>query len=375
MKRITKRTHEELREHPPSVSSNPATVLKKAMSNELSGAGKSVDSSLSTLVDEIVKTYDTYGDLEHLEGNDLPSPKAIVEILDDLMMVLFPNFFGDTTLTRANIRYFLGSRLHSVYNQLAVEVEKSLKYVCRKVKECPTDICHSRAQTIGKELLEAIPKIRSLLAGNVKAAFNGDPAAKSPEEIVLSYPFVYAVATYLIAHELHVRGVPFIPRIMSEHAHSKTGIDIHPGAMIGRNFFIDHGTGVVIGETSEIGDNVRIYQGVTLGGISLPRGEVSKFRDKKRHPTLGDNVIVYSGATILGGKTVVGKDSIIGGNVWITSSIPPDTTVTVAFNKLSFKSNNPKTKSSLPTNKASSHRQKAKHSHISDASKMRELEP
>jgi serine O-acetyltransferase len=358
MRRVTKKRHEKLREHPLSISSNPVTVLKKAVNNELREGEESLDSSLSVLVDEIVRTYDAYGDLEHLEGNDLPSPRAILEILDDLMIVLFPNFFGETTLTRANIRYFLGSMLYSVYNRLAIEVEKSLKYVCRKVKECSTDICHARAQTIVRELLEAIPRIRGLLAGNVNAAFNGDPAAKSPEEIVLSYPCVYAIATYLIAHELYVRGVPIIPRIMGEHAHSKTGIDIHPGAMIGRNFFIDHGTGVVIGETSEIGDNVRIYQGVTLGGVSLPRGEVSKFRDKKRHPTLGDNVIVYSGATILGGKTIVGKDSVIGGNVWITSSIPPNTTVTATSNKLSFKPNKHKTQSSAPSNKTSRPRRK-----------------
>lgn len=249
---------------------------------------------------------------------------------------LFPNFFGDATLTKTNIKYFLGNMLHSSHSRLTAEMEKSLKYVCRKVKECPTDICQSRAQTISKEILEAIPRIRTLLAGDMRAAYNGDPAAKSLEEIVLSYPCAYAIATYRVAHELYRSGVPLIPRIMNEHAHSKTGIDIHPGALIGKNFFIDHGTGVIIGETSEIGDNVRIYQGVTLGGLSLPTAEVSKFRNKKRHPTIKDNAIIYSGA-ILGEKTTIGQGAVIGGNVWITSSIPSNTTVTITPGKLSYK--------------------------------------
>lgn len=354
MKRVERKKHEKLTEHPLSISSDPATVLKKALNSKKKAGDEWPEADLSTLVDETVRTYDAYGDLEHLEGKDLPSPRAIIEIVDDLMAVLFPNFFGDATLTRANIRYFLGTTLHSLYSRLTVEVEKSLRYVCRKIRECPTNVCQSRAQTIVRELLEAIPRMRSLLADDVNAAFNGDPAAKSVEEIVLSYPCVYAIATYRIAHELYVRGVPIIPRIMGEHAHSKTGIDIHPGAIIGKNFFIDHGTGVVIGETSEIGDNVRIYQGVTLGGLSLPKDEVSKFRDKKRHPTLRDNVIIYSGATILGGKTVVGKGTVVGGNVWITSSIPSNTVVTATSNKLSFKPNRHSTGSSASRKKASS---------------------
>jgi serine O-acetyltransferase len=170
--------------------------------------------------------------------------------------------------------------------------------------------------------------------GDINAAYAGDPAAKSTDEVILSYPCVLAIATYRLAHELYHKGVPFIPRIMSEHAHSKTGIDIHPGAKIGRNFFIDHGTGVVIGETAEIGDNVKIYQGVTLGALSFPRDENGAIiKGKKRHPTVGNHVIIYSGATILGGQTVIGDHVIVGGNVWLTSSVPPGTKVTIVPSK------------------------------------------
>ena len=319
-------------------------MLKQIMKGERKLEVDWPEKSLPKLVDKIMKTYETHGELEHLEGKDLPSKKMIIEVLNDFITVLFPSFLGSTKLTKANIRYFLGDTLHSLYTSLTEEVDKGLKYVCRRVKECPTDICKRRAQIVAKELLEGIPKIRKFLAGDIRAAYDGDPAAKSPAEIILSYPCIYAIATYRFAHELYVRGVPIIPRIMNEHAHSITGIDIHPGAKIGKNFFIDHGTGVVIGETSEIGDNVRIYQGVTLGGESFSKDGVAKLRGKKRHPTIKDNVIIYAGATILGGKTVVGKDAVIGGNVWITSSIPSNTTVTIASPKLSYRTKKAKKK-------------------------------
>lgn len=314
-------------------------TLKQMMSNKNTASGDWPEKGLQPLVARMMETYEAYGDLEHLGGKDLPSRKAIIRMLDDFMMVLFPNYHGNTALTRANIQYFLGKTLHSLYIRLTNEVEQSLKYVCRRVKECPVDVCRKRAQTVAEELLENVPRLKKLLAGDIEAAYYGDPAARSHEEIILSYPWVYAIATYRVAHELYVQGVPIIPRIMCECAHSVTGIDIHPGAKIGENFFIDHGTGVVIGETSEIGNNVRIYQGVTLGGLSLPKKEVDRFRGRKRHPTIEDDVIIYSGATILGGKTVVGKGTVVGGNVWITSSIPSDTVVTVASNKLSFRHN------------------------------------
>jgi serine O-acetyltransferase len=296
--------------------------------------------SLPKIADKLMKAYTSYNDLQHLEGRDLPSKERIIGILNDIMTILFPNLLGDASLTKTSIWYFLGSTMHSLHIRLEEEITKSLKYVCLREKICPVDICKERAQKVAEDLLERIPEIKKSVSGDIQAAYEGDPAATSLDEIVLSYPCVYAIATYRIAHELYTRKVPLIPRMMTEHAHSLTGIDIHPGARIGENFFIDHGTGVVIGETSEIGNNVRIYQGVTLGGKSFPRDEVPKLRSKKRHPTIEDDVIIYSEATILGGKTVIGKGSVIGGNVWITSSIPRNTTVTIAPSKLSWKSEN-----------------------------------
>jgi len=298
---------------------------------------------LPKIVGKLITAYATNGDLQHLKGGDLPSKQRIMEILNDIMTILFPNLLGDTSLKETNIWYFLGSTMHSLHTRLEEEITKSLKYICIKEKECPTDICKERAQKVAEDLLECLPEIKRLISADMQAAYEGDPAAKSLEEIILSYPCTYAIATYRVAHELYDKEVPIIPRMMSEYAHSLTGIDIHPGAKIGENFFIDHGTGVVIGETSEIGNNVRIYQGVTLGGRSLSSAEISKLRGKKRHPTIEDDVIIYSGATILGTKTVIGKGTIIGGNVWITSSIPPNTTVTIAPPKLTaraYKSEN-----------------------------------
>jgi serine O-acetyltransferase len=297
-----------------------------------------LDKGLPKLVDGIMENYEKYGNIQHLEGEDLPSKHTVIEILEDLMTILFPGYAGETEIAKSNTRYFLGNALHSIYGRLAEEVDKSLNYVCRRVKECPEDICLIRAQVVVEELLERIPEIRILLRGDIQAAYDGDPAARNIDEVILSYPCVQAIATYRIAHELYVRGVPLVPRIMAEYAHSKTGIDIHPGARIGRSFFIDHGTGVVIGETAEIGDNVKIYQGVTLGALSFPRDEEGRLiKGKKRHPSVGNNVVVYSGATILGGKTKVGDDAIIGGNVWITSSIPAGTQVTIVPPELRYK--------------------------------------
>jgi serine O-acetyltransferase len=325
-----------------SLSSSAHVQEQTVKSNERT-ANEWPEKNLPKIVEKLMKAYDACGDLSHLgEERKLPSQDSIVGILDDFMIVLFPTFFANTKLTKANIRYFIGNTLHSLHARLVEQVNQSLEYVCRRDKECPIDICKVRAQTVAKELLENIPTIKELLAGDFQAAYDGDPASKSYEEIVLSYPCVYAVATYRISHELYIRGIPLVPRIMSEHAHCRTGVDIHPGARIGRNFFIDHGTGVVIGETCEIGDNVRIYQGVTLGGQRVGRDDVSKLRGKKRHPTIRNNVIIYAGATILGGKTVIGEGAVIGGNVWITSSIPSDTTVAIAPPKLHYRQQDPK---------------------------------
>ena len=289
-----------------------------------------VEKGLPHLVDELVQNYEVYGAIDYLAGKDLPSKQTVIEILEDLLKVLFPGYPGKEDVKAANIRPFLRHTLRTIYARLVAEVDKSLKYTCRKLETCPTDACRRDAQQIGQNLLDNIPRIRTLLIGDINAAYEGDPAAKSTDEVILSYPCVLAIATYRVAHELYRKNVPFIPRIMSEYAHSKTGIDIHPGAKIGRNFFIDHGTGVVIGETTEIGDDVKIYQGVTLGALSFPRDENGAIiKGKKRHPTVGNHVVIYSGATILGGETVIGDHVIVGGNVWLTSSIPPGTKVTI----------------------------------------------
>ena len=296
------------------------------------------ETGLQNLVDEIMQSYQTFGGMDHIEGKDLPSKKVVIEVLDDLFSVLFPGYLGKEGITKANITYFLGNTLTSIYTRLTNEVEKSLKYICRKITECPHDVCLKRAQVVVKELLEKIPEIRSLLSGDIEAAFSGDPAAVSTEEVILSYPCVLAIATYRIAHELYLRGVPLIPRIMSEHVHSLTGIDIHPGAKIGKNFFIDHGTGVVIGETVEIGDNVKLYQGVTLGALSFPKDEKGQvIKGRKRHPTIGNNVVIYSGATLLGAEAIVGDNVVIGGNVWVTNPVASGTQITIARPELKYK--------------------------------------
>ncbi|MGB9841287.1 MAG: serine O-acetyltransferase, partial [Candidatus Bathyarchaeales archaeon] len=223
----------------------PERMLEALMKGELSLENNWPEKGLPQLVEEMVRNYEAFGGMDHLEGRDLPSKKVVIEVLEDLFKVLFPGYFGKEEVTKANIRYFLGNTLMSIYTRLTSEVEKSLKYICRKITECPHDVCQRRAQVVVKELLEKLPEIRAMLSGDIKAAYSGDPAAVSTEEVILSYPCVLAITTYRIAHELYIRGVPLIPRIMSEHVHSLTGIDIHPGAKIGKNFFIDHGTGVV----------------------------------------------------------------------------------------------------------------------------------
>jgi serine O-acetyltransferase len=297
--------------------------------------------SLPKLVKDISKNYEVYGGINHIDGKDLPSKKIVVEILEDFFTVLFPGYLGKEKITKSNIDEFLKHTIKSIYVRLVSEVDKSLKYFCKQAEKCSEDICLKLAQIIVKELLDEVCKLRVLLNGDIKAAYCGDPAAKSFDEVILSYPCVVAISTYRLAHELYTRGVPLIPRIMSEHAHSITGIDIHPGAKIGKNFFIDHGTSVIIGETSEIGDDVKIYQGVTLGALSFLSDEKGHpIKGIKRHPTVGNNVIIYSNASILGEKAIIGDNAIIGGNVWITSKIPENAIVTLKPPKLKISQKN-----------------------------------
>ena len=275
---------------------------------------------------------DTYSDskgINHIDGLNLPSKLAIYDSLDKLFRIFFPGYVGDSPVSRSSLNYLVGELLDKIYSELSVQTEKAYRYRCR-MELCEKCDCRQQADDAVIDLLEKIPEIREILKIDVAAAFDGDPAAKSFDEIILSYPCVEAIATHRIAHVLYLNEAPLIPRMMSERAHSRTGIDIHPGANIGRNFFIDHGTGVVIGETTEIGDNVKIYQGVTLGAMSFPKDERGRIiKGRKRHPTIEDDVTIYAASTILGGDTVIGKGSIIGGNTWITSSVPPGSKVSL----------------------------------------------
>lgn len=282
---------------------------------------------IQTLVSKITKTYRGDTGINFIDASNLPVRGEIVEILDLLFEVLFPGHTGKRTITKSNIKFVVGDILCQAYTELCEQIERSFLYQCR-IKKCDGCDCRTMAESVSQHLLTQLPKIREQLKGDVRAAFNGDPAAKSYEEIVISYPCITAIATYRIAHELYLKQVPLIPRIMSECAHSKTGIDIHPGAKIGKNFFIDHGTGVVVGETSIIGNNVRFYQGVSLIAISIPK-KAQSIKDAKRHPTVEDDVTIYAEATILGDITI-GKGSVIGGNVWIRKSVPAGTTVSMA---------------------------------------------
>lgn len=283
---------------------------------------------LSRLVSEILENYQDHGGINLREQQNLPSRKEVSDLLDDLLALLFPGYFGLRGISKTDARYLVDNALHSLFGLLEDLIEKCLKHQCKEEQNCPVDVCAEKANNVAAGLLVKIPRIREYLEEDIQAAYDGDPAAKSIEEVILSYPAILAIATYRIAHELCEDGTPLLPRMMSEKAHSLTGIDIHPGARIGRRFFIDHGTGAVIGETTIIGNNVKMYQGVTLGALSFPKDERGKIiKGGKRHPTIEDNVVIYSGATILGGKTVIGHDSVIGGNCWIVEPVPPKTKV------------------------------------------------
>jgi serine O-acetyltransferase len=260
---------------------------------------------------------------EHLE---LPDRQMVFQCLDRLFAIVFPGLLDTHPVTPANLRYHIGDLLNHIHMDLRVEVMRALHYDCR-VRECLDCDVEGRAEAAVTRLLEALPDVRGTLKEDVQAAFDGDPAARSHDDVILSYPCVEAIGTYRFAHELYLADVPLIPRMWSERAHSRTGIDINPGARIGPRFFIDHGTGVVIGETTEIGRNVALYQGVTLGARAPGKGQ--SLRGEKRHPTIEDDVVIYAGATILGGETVIGRGSVIGGNVWLTKSVPPGSLVTL----------------------------------------------
>jgi len=265
----------------------------------------------------------------------LPSRTAVIEALKRLFEAFFPGFVGRQFLTHANVAFHTGALLDEVAEELTEQIFAAVTHEGLD-GDSDRQRCREFAEAAVVRLYERLPELRRRLLLDVAAAYDGDPAAKNANEVIFSYPGLQAIATYRVAHELELARVPFLPRIMTEWAHSRTGIDIHPGATIGERFFIDHGTGVVIGETTEIGNRVRLYQGVTLGALSLGKDEVERLRHKKRHPTIEDDVIIYANATILGGGTVIGARSIIGGNVWLTESVAPDTTVFLKKPELVF---------------------------------------
>ncbi|MDR2363310.1 MAG: serine acetyltransferase [Spirochaetaceae bacterium] len=285
---------------------------------------------LNKSIEALVASYGCYGLVNHSGGSNLPGRDSIEDILHGLDELIFPGFRENEGLDHDNLQFITAERVYHIARELIREVEKSLVFSNRNAgvsggekNACGSEGCHAAAELIVNDFFDELPRIRSALALDMKAAFKGDPAAKSIEEVIVSYPGFEAITVHRLAHFFWVREVPLIPRIMSELVHGSTGIDIHPGAQIGESFFIDHGTGVVIGETTVIGKNVKLYQGVTLGALSVKK----EAADKKRHPTIEDDVTIYSGATILGGQTVIGRGCTIGGNVWLTESVPPHTMV------------------------------------------------
>ena len=275
---------------------------------------------LEKSIDYLLKNYDAYGMVNHSGAANLPGRESIDSIVRSLEELLFPGFLENLCTDRESLRKITGEKVNNLCTALISEVEKSLAFSARLgALNCGHEGCRVVAALVVDEFFEELPKIRVIMAKDLEAAVRGDPAAKSADEVILSYPGFQAIAVHRVAHFFWTRQVPIIPRMMSELVHGRTGIDIHPGAEIGESFFIDHGTGVVIGETTVIGKNVKLYQGVTLGALSVKKEE----GDCKRHPTIEDDVTIYANATILGGETVIGRGSIIGGSVWITQAVPP----------------------------------------------------
>ena len=276
--------------------------------------------SIDGLVDNILKSYETDGGINRAGAENFPNRENVVAVLHEIQCLIFPGYKTNEEVDDDNLRYTTGQRVNKIICVLTKEIQKAIVYETSR-NNPESDLnrghCFEEAESISLSLIEEIPEIRRLVRLDTIAAYNGDPAAKSGDEVIVSYPGLEAIIVYRIAHFLHLKNVPVIPRIMSEYVHGKTGIDIHPGATIGESFFIDHGTGVVVGATTIIGDNVKIYQGVTLGALSVKKS----LQNKKRHPTIEDNVTIYANATILGGETVIGKGSVIGGNSWITESV------------------------------------------------------
>ena len=292
--------------------------------------------ALPEITEAVVATYLECRHTNHLGHKPLPSREAVVEIVADLFEILYPGYGRRQNLHMGNVEYHVGDLVDGLHDKLTQQVARALRHDYDQDGSAVDFEALAQQKTV--ELLKRLPELRVVLEQDVEAAFEGDPAAKNYHEVIFCYPGLEAVTIYRVAHELLLLGVPLIPRMMAEYAHSKTGIDIHPGARIGPSFFIDHGTGVVIGETCDIGTNVKLYQGVTLGALSFPRDPAGNIiRGMKRHPTLEDEVVVYANATILGGDTVIGQRAVIGSNVWITQSVAPYTVVSLEKPQLRMK--------------------------------------
>ena len=294
--------------------------------NKFSDKRLNLSEVLPSVVQRILTSCNTEKCFQRLNSSPIPSRDAVAHIIHKARHILFPGYFTQIVLASSNLEYCLKEEMTALYKVVSKQIVFAAQHDYLRYDQ-PCAACEESSRTKALEFIQALPRLREILASDTLAAMDGDPAAKSYDEVITSYPGLFAITVQRIAHELYRMQVPGLPRAMTEYAHSFTGIDIHPGARIGKSFFIDHGTGVVIGETTEIGNRVRLYQGVTLGALSMPKEAVESFRNKKRHPTIEDDVIIYSNTTVLGGETVIGARSTIGGNVWITASVPPDTKV------------------------------------------------
>ena len=294
-----------------------------------------IQEEIGEIVSTILDDYKQDRDIDKISVFNQPDHEAIISITTKLQRILFPGFFRDNVYKIYSIDNSVATLTEDVVYNLNKQIVRVLKYNT-EYADYEWDQLNRKAEEITLAFLRTIPKIRALLDTDLSAAYDGDPAATGKDEVIYAYPGIRAISIYRMAHELYLLKVPIIPRIMTEHAHSTTGIDIHPGATIGKYFFIDHGTGIVVGETTVIGDNVKLYQGVTLGALSTRGGQ--SLRNKRRHPTIEDNVTIYSGASILGGDTVIGHDSVIGGNTFITESVKPGSRVAAKAQELVYSS-------------------------------------
>jgi serine O-acetyltransferase len=321
--------------------------LKAMKENKSSDKRLNLSEVLPSIVQRILVSCNNEKCFQHLDSSPTPSRDAVARIIHTARHILFPGYFTQSLLASSNLEYCLKEEMAALCKDISNQIVFAAQHDCLRYDQ-PCAACRESSNAKALEFINALPRLREILATDTRAAMDGDPAAKSHDEVITSYPGLYAITVQRIAHELYKMKVPGLPRAMTEYAHSFTGIDIHPGAAIGKSFFIDHGTGVVIGETTEIGNRVRLYQGVTLGALSMPKEAVENFRNKKRHPTIEDDVIIYSNTTVLGGETVIGARSTIGGNVWITESVPPDTKVYLKKPELIYAGNGQKRSTKAP---------------------------